>query len=442
MTTISYSLGCAALLLTCAGLISGDLVEVPESGNDTETHHKRFQDYIEKHGRTYQPGTDEYAHRFALFRERVTTIDSHNNKTDRSWSAVVNHLTDRTDAELRKLRGYKRRAVSDQAARPAAGFLSQTVRSIDIADLPTGWSWGPHLAAMNDLKDQGTCGSCWAFATATVLRAHSELYQRDRTFSVQQMVSCTPNPNRCGGSGGCDGATAELAMDYVSRMGLTSEEDMQYDSRDNSCPNEMRMAKPSLRSLLRTKFRVGDVSNRASQFGMVSWRKLPENKAEPLILALYEQGPVATSVMASDTWNSYGGGVLDTCEPSAVINHAVTLVGYGEDKGKKFWQIQNSWGPDWGEHGFVRLLRHSMREENEYCGWDTQPDLGTGCQGGPPKVYVCGSCGILYDSVVPSFRLSSDGWLARNGRSSPSQTQLLQIHAHSVNTSGAFLGRT
>jgi len=416
MITPSYCVWALALPLVCGSLAIDQSLEQEVPANTSKAHLDRFHNYIEKHGRSYQPGSDEYEKRFVLFSERVAKIDTHNSKANQSWSAVVNHLTDRTHEELRKLRGYRHQSRAEQAGgHQAAGFLTQSMRTVDLSHLPASWSW-MGLHAMGDVRDQGTCGSCWAFAAATVLRAHSELYQRDRTFSVQQMVSCTPNPNRCGGSGGCEGATAELAMDYVSRMGLSMESDMEYDSRDSKCPFHMQMPKPTLRSLLRTQFSAGVQGNRATQFGMMNWKKLPENRVEPLLLALYDMGPVATSVMASETWNSYGGGVLDSCESDAVINHAVTLVGYGEEQGRKFWQIQNSWGPDWGEKGFLKLLRHKQGDENQYCGWDTQPDLGTGCAGGPPKVYVCGSCGILYDSVVPSFQLSSNGLLARTSR--------------------------
>merc|ERR1719203_342887 len=101
---------------------------------------------------------------------------------------------------------------------------------------------------------------------------------------------------------------------------------------------------------------------------------------------------------------------MQPCAKGAVINHAVVLVGYGKD----YWHIQNSWGDRWGEGGFVRLHRHSNSEEDQYCGWDMDPASGTGCKGGPSKVWVCGSCGILYDSVVPTFTLSEEGWLSVN----------------------------
>jgi len=337
----------------------------------------------------------------------------------------VNSLADWTQEELQGLRGYRHGAKASSSSSSGVGLVGAltAVHGSDMASLPKDFTWQGHLNAMKDVQDQGSCGSCWAVASSTVLRAHAELYQSDRTFSTQQIVACTPNPQHCGGTGGCAGATAELAMDYAARVGLVSADDMQYTASAGDCPADMQVkaaaeATPSLRSSPKKAMALPDVTVQGgggAKFGMTGWQKLPENKAEPLMLALYEHGPVAISVAAGDGWSMYSSGVMDACEKGAVINHAVVLAGYGEDAGHKYWQIQNSWGPSWGEQGFVRLLRHDLKEENSYCGWDKSPEQGTACTGGPKKVWVCGSCGVLYDSVVPKFTLGKEGWWAREG---------------------------
>jgi len=417
------------LACCCGGAVAVTVRE--NSPGSASPHVDTFHTYIREHGRTYQPGSQEYQHRWTIFQQRLLQIETHNKKSRRMWNATLNKLSDRTPEELAKLRGYKRRAsdVGAPLAHQNSGFLSKTARAVDLSLLPEEWGWTAFLQSMNDVRDQGECGSCWAFAASTVLRAHAELYQRDRSFSVKQIVSCTPNLRKCGGSGGCDGATAELAMDYVWKMGLTTDDDFPYDARDGNCPAQMQMPKPTLRSLLRERISLDQEDRKGMNFGMLGWRKLAENKIEPLLLAIYEQGPAVVSVMATEHWNQYGGGILDTCESEAVINHAVVLVGYGGTGDAKYWHIQNSWGPSWGEAGFIKLLRHDVESENAYCGWDRKPELGTGCDGGPSEVYVCGSCGILYDSVVPQFQLSRDGWWAKNGRNFVSGTSLLEVQA-------------
>ncbi|CAE7853774.1 CYSEP [Symbiodinium microadriaticum] len=112
--------------------------------------------------------------------------------------------------------------------------------------------------------------------------------------------------------------------------------------------------------------------------------------------------------IASEAWTIYDGGIFNGCQKDATINHAVLLVGYGQDKkGQKYWLIRNSWGADWGEEGYMRLLRHDGDESNGghhgFCGTDYDPKVGVGCRGGPSSLPVCGMCGILSDSSYPKL---------------------------------------
>merc|ERR1719318_2400791 len=103
--------------------------------------------------------------------------------------------------------------------------------------LPRNVSWANLKAYQGPVVNQGGCGSCWAVASSNVLRAYSELYSDLRHFSIQQLVSCTPNPYSCGGEGGCDGATVELAFDYVMNSHVVSEDDFRYaaNPREPKC---------------------------------------------------------------------------------------------------------------------------------------------------------------------------------------------------------------
>jgi len=230
-------------------------------------------------------------------------------------------------------------------------------------------------------------------------------------------------------------------MDWVIKKGLAEASEVPYVASDGSCQvaagSQQLDAQPiSGSSLLQISERaqmkslqggIGDLGNQvgdalglisatfnslassprgspgaspAASFGMTSWERLPENKYEPLLEAL-QDGPVGVSVSAS-TWFSYSSGIFDKCDRDAVIDHAVLLIGYGQEgNGAKYWLVKNSWGVEWGESGFMRLLRRE--DEGDHCGIDHQPELGSGCDGGPSEVTVCGTCGILYDTVVPHF---------------------------------------
>jgi len=402
----------AVIFAAAVGAASGAFIHLADGGDLAV----KFSAFVQLHGRSYAKDSHEYEMRLGNFQTRQAAVDAYNMQAGRTWTAGVNHLADRTPEELAALRGYRHMSKGSSSA-SMLGLASVSTRAVNASSLPTNFTWKGQLKAMSNVVSQGGCGSCWAVSSATALGAHAELYHGDRTFSAQQITECTPNPDACGGTGGCQGATAELAMDYVARYGDVTAEELKYTGMDTACPSK---AKPSGKSFLKRAEEVSSLTevsltqNGGAAFGMTGWRRLPENKAEPLLLALYEEGPVVVSVAANDQWSMYSSGILNACDKeNAVINHAVVAVGFGQDGNNKFWQIQNSWGKSWGEDGFLRLVRLDNREEDAYCGWDMSPQDGTACKGGPEKVYVCGQCGVLYDSVVPKFTLSEGGLKAK-----------------------------
>jgi cathepsin L len=124
--------------------------------------------------------------------------------------------------------------------------------------------------------------------------------------------------------------------------------------------------------------------------------KLPSNDYESLMNAVAKIGPIAISVDAS-SWHAYSSGIFNGCnQVNPDINHAVVLVGYGEENGQKYWLVRNSWSASWGENGYIRL----NRDENT-CGTDITPLDGSACDGEDKPVTACGTCGILFDSAYP-----------------------------------------
>jgi cathepsin L len=356
-----------------------------------------FASFVQTYKRTYKADSAEYAQRKALYEARRADAVQHNNKVDRLWSAGVNKIWDWTTAEISQLNGRLGRSSMTRggggklAAVHASKFLSKNHSLSENSTLmtaktaPSAKDW-KHLDVTKNIPDQGSCGSCWAVAASTVLQAHVQIYMnKTRTFAVQEMVNCIPNPQECGGQGGCRGATLELAMDYALKNGCSQTHETPYEAKDLKCTKPFPAA--------------GSMVSGAA-FGMTGWEKLAENKYEPLLLAM-QDGPVGVSVAASD-WYKYSTGIFDGCTKDAIVNHAVAMVAYGEENGVKYWTIQNSWGEYWGEQGNMRLLRHE--DDKAWCGIDNDPQAGSGCKGGPPEVPVCGMCGILYDSVVPHFK--------------------------------------
>jgi len=373
-------------------------------------HTHAFHSFMQQYGRTYSHESPEYLKRFSLFSKRLMEVEAHNERPTRLWAAGINHLSDRSEAELASLRGW--RGGAPQKSNPRT--QSSKSSFLEQAPYPNSFSW-VGLQSLEQVRDQRSCGSCWAVATSTVLQAHSEIHQGDkkRTFSEQDLITCVKNPHECGGQGGCQGATVELALKYVANHGLATEEERPYEGVDASCSTvdpsagansmlamqQIQDGDESLDDMSEPGVHQVHHSKPGFALGLKAWERLPVNDYGALMGALIDHGPVAVSA-AADGWPKYESGIFTS--NSKVVNHAVTLVGYGQDESKtKYWLIQNSWTDRWGEGGRIRLQRKDTDSSN--CGIDAQPELGTGCRGGPRSVTVCGECGVLYDSVVPHF---------------------------------------
>lgn len=312
---------------------------------------------------------DEYALRKQIFSLNLQNIMAHNAQGD--WKQTVTQFADMTESEFKAFKGYnhgmalKRGVMGEQRLHQPTGNYS---------DLPASVDWR-NKGVVTPVKNQASCGSCWAFASAETLESHDAIRNgKLQVLSPQQMVDCAPNPNHCGGTGGCEGATAEVAYAYVQGSGLATEATYPYTAKDGTC----HTVKPAA--------------------GVEYYMRVAINDQDAVAEALANQGPLAVAVDASH-WSFYSSGIYDGCayDKNIEIDHLVQLVGYGTEGGKDYWLIRNSWGESWGEDGFIRIAKDSKAQ----CGEDKTPLDGSGCNGSPDTVTVCGQCGVLYDVVYP-----------------------------------------
>ncbi len=320
--------------------------------------------------------------RKAIFESNLAMIKAHNAEKH-SWFMRVNERADMTEEEIiAQFTGLN--MAERRASRRLRGELDAPVYNgrpavSDVSDLPEVVD---HTDSIKVRLNQGGCGSCWAFAAAHTLIGRAQIVSgKDIVVSQQQITACTPNPRHCGGTGGCRGATFQLAADYLmNEAGLASDEDYPYTAGSGSTGT--------------CKF---DPFTMPPIMTISGYDELPKNNKTALLQEL-NNGPVSVSVAAT-TWSFYGGGLFNGCTKNKdfTINHAVTAVGY--DLKENSLKILNSWGRTWGEGGFIRL---QMNEE-EVTGMDKDPHAGAACEDEPGTPFeVVGECGVFADSAIPT----------------------------------------
>jgi len=371
-----------SLALTLAGSIaSSGSALVPHQGYN-------FDAFTADFNRRYETGTTEYGRRKEIFESRLSSILAHNADSSNTWTREINDFADFTNEEFRNsgrlgLNRKLARQFAGSSAAPLADSPAAPSANVGVRALPSSWDWRDK-GVISSVKDQGHCGSCWAFATTETVESHVALGSQNtlEVLSPQQLVSCAPNPLHCGGVGACEGSVPEVAYQYIQLYGMVTEWMYPYTSyfgKSDSC------------SFNGTKT--------AAVISISGYQKLPPNSYQAVLDALVHVGPLAVNVEA-DKWSDYHSGVFDGCskKTDVHIDHVVQLVGYGTDpKGGDYFLIRNSWDATWGENGYIRLKRTSSPQ----CSDDNEPLDGTGCEGGPASQQVCGECGVLFDVSYP-----------------------------------------
>lgn len=355
-----------------------------------------FDDYCKVYNCPWSK--NELQQRKELFETRVAEIIKHNKNPKKSYTKGLNALTLLNDKELKQRLGYSK-TLNHATSGNLKHQLSLKTLKTSANDIPASFNWQDKANVVGVAKDQGKCGSCWANAATAVLESHvainsGKLYD----LSVQQFTSCAPNPNQCGGVGGCEGSTAALAYNYLAVSNDGGYQEMQYPY--TSYYGETGECK------------VDQISTQTSpKVTIDGFTNLKSVDTITLKQIIYEHGPVAVNVDAT-TWRDYQGGVFDECTTTQTtldINHVVTLVGYSSSPYATanattdgYWIVKNSWSPDYGENGFINL-RMGTNDAEDNCMMDNTPEDGVECAAGgtPPPVKVCGECGILYDIAYP-----------------------------------------
>lgn len=185
------------------------------------------------------------------------------------------------------------------------------------------------------VKNQGYCGSCWAFSTVGTIESNVAIKRKTtpKSYSEQQLVDC------CGVKGyycsGCNGAWPRNAMNYVGAAGLANTAAYNYVAKVQACRDDLVKKSYYLKAPTAT---VPSYTTIAKSVASLATKLLA--------------GPVSVCVYASQ-WSSYASGIFSGCAAGQTsVNHAVVLVGV-DSAGN--WRIKNSWSTGWGESGYMRL---------------------------------------------------------------------------------------
>eukprot|EP00928_Gymnodinium_smaydae_P011413 TRINITY_DN14214_c0_g2_i1.p1 TRINITY_DN14214_c0_g2~~TRINITY_DN14214_c0_g2_i1.p1 ORF type:complete len:460 (-),score=102.75 TRINITY_DN14214_c0_g2_i1:438-1817(-) len=323
-----------ALALLAAGA-SGAPVTVseppPPAAAATSKILEAFEDFQRRFHKHYRP--EEVHRRFAAFRENYLFIEEHNGK-DKTFDVGLTPFADLTREEFK--RDYTLSGGNGTAARPLLAGRLDDLGVLEFKNLavPPSVDWA-RAGAVSDVKNQGKCGACWAFATTGALEGAWKI-ATDQLISLseQQLLDCT------GSMGSCNGGNIIYGIQHAQKQSMCTEFSYGYNS-ENPAQGQCRESSCSV----------------ALPFGAVRGGKQVVSENENALMEAVAQQPVGVAVDGSGpAFQLYHGGVLKGACGSDV-NHAVLLVGYGTDNGVDYFKIKNSWGPGWGEGGYARIAR-------------------------------------------------------------------------------------
>ncbi|XP_020087908.1 fruit bromelain-like [Ananas comosus] len=299
---------------------------------------RRFEEWMARFHRVYTDDAEKWR-RFQIFQDNVNYIESFNNRSGNSYTLGTNQFADMTfDEFLAKYTG-----TSVPLKMKSETLTLTSFEDVNISAVPKSIDWRDH-GAVTEVKQQGTCESCWAFtAIATVEGIYKIKKGSLIPLSEQEVLDCSV-------SYGCKGGGwVHKGYDFIiSNKGVATEASYPYKEVQGNCASNI-------------------VPNAASITG---YKFLP--RSESKLMNAVSQQPVAAAVEADKKFQLYTGGIYKgPC--GVMINHAITVIGYGADNstGDKYWIIKNSWGTNWGENGFMRLEK-DVASKSGLCGLTKQ----------------------------------------------------------------------
>ncbi|XP_063801231.1 cathepsin F [Pseudophryne corroboree] len=281
-----------------------------------------FKEFVTTYNKKYKDD-EEAVSRLRIFSENIKKAKEIQEKDQGTAEYGITKFSDLTEDEFRTL--YLNPLLSIQPPRP------MKLAVVPKDPPPAEWDWREH-GAVTDVKNQGMCGSCWAFSVTGNIEGQWFLKKGSLvSLSEQELVDCDSVDQACGG-----GLPSNAYAAIEKLGGLENEIDYSYEGHKDRCSFS---------------------TNKVSAY-INSSVEIPKDETQ-IAAWLAQNGPISIALNAF-AMQFYRKGISHPfrilCSPW-MIDHAVLLVGYGERDGKPFWAIKNSWGADWGEQGYYYLYR-------------------------------------------------------------------------------------
>ncbi|XP_072948109.1 uncharacterized protein [Epargyreus clarus] len=288
---------------------------------------RAFHKYKHQHKKQYK--NKEHKMRKAIFEKNWRKVIAHNRK-NLSYKLSINQFSDRTEEELKHLT-----ATSPSPHGVGSVDFPHTEEELTtiVADLPENFDMRLD-GVISHIKNQGSCGSCWAFSTTAAVEGALARNNggRNLDLSEQSLIDCAWSYN----NGGCDGGFLDGAFKYIVEHGIPSQREYgTYLAEDGHCA----------------------VKNMSEVLKVKGFARVPPRSINAMKYALYKYGPVSVAIYAGDSFVQYSSGIFYDieCTDQPRINHGVTVVGYGVRDDTTYWIVKNSWGEDWGQDGYALM---------------------------------------------------------------------------------------
>ena len=325
-----------------------------------------WQSFKEEHNKVYANENEETTRRL-IWESKVRFVHKHNIEASlgkHTYTVKINKFSDLTNKEFRAMMNGFNMTMHKLAQKNKPSVIGHKFENPTVA-VPDSVDWRTK-GYVTPIKDQGQCGSCWAFsAVASLEGQHFKQSGKLVSLSEQNLVDCSGKF----GNQGCNGGLMDQAFSYIkANKGIDTEKSYPYTAEvslnfhfNNNLASYYIMV--FLNRIKDGKCRFKPANVGATDTGFTD---ITSEDEDALTQAIATVGPISVAIDASqDSFQSYSDGVYsdDDCS-STELDHGVTAVGYGTQDGQDYYIVKNSWGTSWGQEGYILMARNS----NNMCG--------------------------------------------------------------------------